>query len=91
MSKNASNKKPSERYWRGSVGDEISNFTLLLVEDEVESVISLYPLADTGESIFNEFCRDFIVVAHIVGSLQCSGMTASLHGGKLHYGSAPGS
>jgi hypothetical protein len=49
-----------------------------------ESVISLYPLADTGESIFNEFCRDFIVVAHIVGSLQCSGMTASLHGGKLH-------
>jgi hypothetical protein len=35
MSKNASNKKPSERYWRGSVGDEISNFTLLLVEDEV--------------------------------------------------------
>ncbi|CAH0026682.1 unnamed protein product [Clonostachys rhizophaga] len=77
MSKAASNKKPSESYWRGSVGDEISNFTLLLPSchlppcldglgspatsvpftdaHQQESVIPLYPLAATGESIFYEF------------------------------------
>ncbi|CAI6055356.1 unnamed protein product, partial [Clonostachys chloroleuca] len=36
MSKATSNNKPSDGYWRGSVGDEISNFTLPLVEDEVK-------------------------------------------------------